>query len=314
MLSVKVSAKREMAGNVCSFELVSENGQPLPQFSAGAHIDVHLSGGLVRQYSLCNSPHETHRYVIGVLKDPASRGGSEAFHQLEEGARLQISEPRNHFPLIEGSPHTILLAGGIGITPLLSMVERLLSTGDSFEFHYCVRSRSTCAFTERLSEKRIHSRLFVHPDDDQRLDARALFRSSVASSEIYVCGPPGFIDYVLKAARDAGFDERRLHREYFSNQTTTIDTDDGPFDIEIASTGQRLTVEAHETVLAAFARHNIDIPVSCEQGVCGTCLTKVLEGIPLHRDIFLTDEERLANDQFTPCCSRSLSPLLVLDL
>jgi vanillate monooxygenase ferredoxin subunit len=317
MLNIKVKTKREVAEDICAFELVDAEGEDLPPFTAGSHVDVHIPGDFIRQYSLCNSPAETQRYVIGVLKDPASRGGSEAMHGLAEGRLLTISEPRNQFPLANGAGHAILFAGGIGITPLLSMVERMLQTGDSFELHYCARSRSKLAFLDRLTEAHIRSKVTFHLDSepDTALDAaKVLSREMDCEPHVYVCGPAGFIDYILGAARHAQYPEARIHREYFGAVATASEEEDQPFDIQIASTGRFIQVGATESAVAALARHGIEIPVSCEQGVCGTCLTKVQSGIPLHRDMFLTADERLANDQFTPCCSRSCSPLLVLDI
>ncbi|MBB5498698.1 PDR/VanB family oxidoreductase [Paraburkholderia sp. MM5384-R2] len=315
---VKVAARQLVAEDVCAFDLVSADGSRLPSFTAGSHIDVHLPGGPVRQYSICNDPTETHRYSIGVLKAPGSRGGSVGMHRLKEGTTLTISLPRNHFQLSRDAKHSVLVAGGIGITPLLSMAESLARAGDSFELHYCARSSAKLAFMERMKASSFVSRVILHLDDGdaaQRFDAASVL--SVANgpaTHVYVCGPGGFIDYVLAAARAAGYGEELLHREYFASAIEDTHAEDRPFQIRIASSGEVLQVGTEETALSVLAKHGVDIPTSCEQGVCGTCLTRVLEGRPLHRDMFLTDEEHAANDQFTPCCSRSCSPLLVLDL
>ncbi|WP_175717872.1 PDR/VanB family oxidoreductase [Burkholderia anthina] len=317
MLKVKVKAKREIAQDICAFELVDHLGQALPRFTAGAHIDVHIPGNYVRQYSLCNSSDESHRYVIAVLRESASRGGSTAMHRLQEGAMLQINPPKNHFPLDHDAPHSILVAGGIGLTPLLSMANELAASGRSFELHYCVRSRSKLAFRDQLDDSRFRSRTSIHIDEelDSHFDAAKTFlHNKDREAHVYVCGPSGFIEYVLKCAREAGYPEARLHREYFGAADTQSTQDDGPFTLQIASTGQTVSVASGESAVAALARHGIEVPVSCEQGVCGTCVTRICSGVPLHRDLFLTDEEHLANDRFTPCCSRSISPILVLDL
>ncbi|WP_321847139.1 MULTISPECIES: PDR/VanB family oxidoreductase [Paraburkholderia] len=317
MLNVKIAAKRKVAEDICTFELVSEDGRKLPQFTAGSHIDVHVPGEYVRQYSLCNSTQETHRYLIGVLKDPVSRGGSIAMHQLEEGARLRVSEPKNHFPLEDSMEHSILVAGGIGITPIISMADKLTESGRSFELHYCVRTRNKAAFMEELTRERFCSAVRLHVDDepDQKFDAEWIFKHAPgATPHVYVCGPSGFIQHVLDSARGAGYAEAQLHREYFGANPKKDDSADKSFEVHIASTGLRCLVGADESVVAALARHGIEIPTSCEQGVCGTCVTRVAAGVPLHRDLYLTDEERAANDQFTPCCSRSSSPVLVLDI
>lgn len=319
MLEVIIERKTMVAQDVCAFELSVPTGACLPAFEAGSHIDVYLPGGIIRQYSLCNPPGQTHRYVIGVLKDPHSRGGSIAMHGLAEGEALQISEPRNLFPLSGQARHSVLVAGGIGITPLLCMAHALVEERASFELHYCARSIEKIAFGDQLRAERLASHVFLHTDDDgdatQRFDASAVMRrAKEGGTHVYVCGPGGFVEGVLGAARACGYEERQLHREYFATTSALNQDEDGPFQIRIASSGQVCIVDAGETVLAALARLGIEIPSSCEQGICGTCVTRLLDGIPLHRDLFLTDEEHAANDQFTPCCSRARSPVLVLDL
>ncbi|WP_322086937.1 PDR/VanB family oxidoreductase [Burkholderia sp. BCC1999] len=313
---VRIAAKVIEARDIFSFELVALDGDRLPSFSAGAHIDVHLPAGLVRQYSLCNSPAESHRYQIAVLRDANSRGGSVAMHALEVGKVIDISEPKNHFPLICDAQHSVLLAGGIGITPLLCMAEHLASLGRSFELHYCARSDDCTAFTTRLLTSRFAAAVQLHYDDgppSQKLDLTALLERGRSSAHLYVCGPAGFMDWTLESARTAGWPEERLHREYFA--AAPRDTSgDRSFDVEIASTGQVIRVAAEQTVIAALSAHGISVPTSCEQGVCGACLTHILDGTPDHRDMFLTAEEQARADQFTPCCSRSRSPKLVLDL
>lgn len=317
LLNVKLKNKRLVADDVYAFELVESSGWALPSFTAGAHIDVHLPVGIIRQYSLCNDPGETHRYMIGVLRDPQSRGGSVAMHGLDVGTQIQISRPRNLFELSKEAKHSVLIAGGIGITPLLSMAEHLSTSGESFELHYCARSSSKMAFSEQLQNFRFASHLSLHFDDgpvEQRFDALKVFdRRSSDSVHAYVCGPNGFIEYVISSARTAGYDERQIHREHFGPLISAND-EDRAFSVQLASTGEVYRVEIGETVVSALAKRGVEILVSCEQGICGTCITGVVTGIPLHRDLFLTEEEHEANDQFTPCCSRSCSPVLVLDL
>nr|CBA29570.1 Vanillate O-demethylase oxidoreductase [Curvibacter putative symbiont of Hydra magnipapillata] len=316
-LQVKVAAKRTEAQDICSLELVAADGGALPAFTAGAHIDVHLPNGLVRQYSLSNAPTETKRYVIGVLRDAASRGGSTAVHDLvAEGSTLTISTPRNLFPLDSAAPHHLLLAGGIGITPMLAMAEHLAATGGAFTLHHCSRSRVRAAFVERLAAAPFAAHTHHHFDDGdaaQKLDIAATLQSAPAGTHLYVCGPQGFMDAVLSAGRAAGWPEERLHREYFG-AAPTAKADDGSFELEIASTGKVIKVLPDQTALEALHAGGIDIPMSCEQGVCGTCLTRVKAGMPDHRDQYLLPEEQAANDQFLPCCSRSKSARLVLDL
>ncbi|MCS0592398.1 PDR/VanB family oxidoreductase [Massilia norwichensis] len=313
-IDVRVAAKVCEAEGICSYELVRVDGAPLPPFEAGAHIEVHLGDGLVRQYSLCNAPHETRRYLIGVLRDPGSRGGSAAMHDaVHAGSVLTIGVPRNHFPLVD-APRTLLLAGGIGVTPMLAMAEALAAKGAAFEMHYCARSPERAAFRERIAASSFAEQVHFHYDSDaaQRLDLPALL-AAPADTHLYVCGPAGFIEHVLAAARERGWPDAQLHVEYFAG--AAIDTaGDQPFEVKLASSGQVFTVPAGRSVIRVLAEQGIQLPYSCEEGVCGTCLTRVLDGVPEHRDLYLTDEERAANDQFMPCCSRARTKLLVLDL
>ncbi|RQR85308.1 oxidoreductase [Burkholderia sp. Bp9012] len=313
---VRICAKVMETRDICSFELVAADGGELPPFSAGAHIDVHLPVGLVRQYSLCNHPAETHHYQIAVLRNADSRGGSVGMHALEVGQIVEISEPKNHFPLACDAPHSLLIAGGIGVTPLLCMAEHLASLGRSFELHYCTRSADSAAFTARLRASPFAASVHLHYDDgpqSQKFDLTALLEPGRFSAHLYVCGPTGFMDWTLDSARKAGWPEERLHREYFAGARKDT-SGDGSFDVEIASTGQVIRVAANQTVVAALSSHGISIPTSCQQGVCGACLTPVIDGRPDHRDMFLTPDEQVRGDQFTPCCSRSKSPKLVLGL
>lgn len=314
--TVRIAHKTVEALDILSFELVAADDQGLPPFSAGAHIDVYLDNGLVRQYSLCNAPGETHRYQIAVLRDATSRGGSEAMHALEVGQTIRIGDPKNHFPLVHDAGHSILLAGGIGITPVLCMAERLSNVGASFELHYCTRAADRTAFAERIRSSPFAGRAQFHYDDGpdaQKLDLGGALPSPQSDAHLYVCGPTGFMDWVLGTARAAGWPDDRLHREYFA--AAPIDTSsDGSFEVQITSTGAVIRVEPDQTVVQALAAVGMEIPTSCEQGVCGACLTRVLQGIPEHRDMFLTPEEQSKGDQFTPCCSRAVSARLVLDL
>lgn len=316
-LNMLVGKFRRETDDIVSIELIDADGRPLPAFGAGSHIDVHIGNGMVRQYSLCNSPAETHRYVIGVLKDPKSRGGSTALHgMLAEGLRLRIGEPRNLFPLDETADRSLLLAGGIGITPMLAMAERLTALGRPFELHYWGRSLSRMAFLDRIAASAFKDHVRIHCDDDpeeRRRDPDAVLPGPEAGTHLYVCGPQGFIDSVLKSARSRGWPDPQLHKEYFG-ATVSDPAGDGAFTIRIADTGAIIPVKPGQSVVAALAGHGIELPVSCEQGICGTCLTRIVDGIPDHRDSYLTDEERAANTAFLPCCSRAKSDCLVIDI
>lgn len=316
MIEVIIRAMRLEAEGILGLELVAADGAPLPPFEAGAHIDLHLPNGLIRQYSLCNDPRERHRYRVAVLRDAASRGGSQAVHELLRiGQRLSISAPRNLFALDEQAPRSLLLAGGIGITPLLSMAWRLHALGANFALHQCVRSTKLAAFAECLASAPFAASAHLHCDDgsaEQKLDLPALLAAEPAGSQLYVCGPNGFMEYVLDTARAQGWAEDRLHREYFA--APEAESGGGAFTLRIASSGLELQVPEDRTALEVLEDAGFDIPVSCGQGICGTCLTRVVDGQPEHRDLFLSDEEKARNDQFTPCCSRARSACLVVDL
>lgn len=315
LLDVRVARRHLVAEDICALELERASGEALPPFEAGAHIDVHV-GGLVRQYSLLNHPSERSRYKIAVLRLADSRGGSIKVHErLTEGQSFQISAPRNHFQL-RPSPFALLIAGGIGITPLMSMSSSLAAAGSQFALHYCARSRAKMAFAQELQGAAFSSSVSLHIDDEAatKFDCRAALTEAPEGAHLYVCGPGGFMKHVLDTARDAGWGDDRVHYEYFQPTAALSDDKDAAFEILAARTRKRVTVTAAETALSALARVGIVVPTSCEQGVCGTCLTDVLEGIPDHRDMFLTPEERARNNQFLPCCSRACSESLTLDL
>ncbi|GAC06432.1 PDR/VanB family oxidoreductase [Paraglaciecola chathamensis] len=317
MIEVKVVSKKIVAEDICLFELAHIDGSALPPFSAGAHIDVEIPGGIIRQYSLCNPAGENHTYQIAVLKDPTSRGGSLAMHlQVNSGDRIKISEPKNHFPLTNGATRSLLFAGGIGITPILCMAERLAHSGADFELHYCTRSPAKTAFMERIQASPFAEHTHFHFDDgiaEQKIDAASILASPKAGVHVYVCGPGGFMEHILKTAEENNWSTKQLHREYFA--AGPIDSShSGSFEVEIGSTGQILEIPANKTVIEVLETFDIEIPFSCESGVCGTCVTRVLDGIPDHRDFFLTEEEKAQNNIFTPCCSRAKSSRLVLDI
>jgi vanillate O-demethylase ferredoxin subunit len=315
-LSVIVTKKTKEAEDIFGFELSRADGSPLPPFSAGAHIDVYIRDGLVRQYSLCNDPTEQHRYLIGVLRDPHSRGGSIAMHDgIAEGNVIRISEPRNHFPLTQAR-HSLLFAGGIGVTPILCMAERLAHIGGSFEMHYCTRSIKRTAFYERIMKSPLANHVHFHFDagpPGQMMNLPALVARPDPDMHLYVCGPVGFIEFVTNTAKSQGWASEQIHYEYFS-ATPQDNYDSQAFEVQIASTGKSYMIPPDQRVTTVLASHGIEIPISCEQGVCGTCITRVLSGIPDHRDMYFTDAEHAKNDQFTPCCSRAKTNTLVLDL
>jgi vanillate monooxygenase ferredoxin subunit len=312
----RVVRKTVEAHDIVSIELEEVSRRALPPFSAGSHIDVHVAPGITRQYSLCNAPHEMHRYVIGVLREPRSRGGSATLHDhVSVGDLLPISEPRNHFPL-EPARRSILLAGGIGVTPILCMAERLARIDADFSMHYCSRSRSRTAFIGQIERSAFASRVVMYFNDDStgaRLNLPAALGQPDVDTHIYVCGPVGFIEHVQQVAIQSGWDQDCLHAEYFNASRDDV-LHDRAFKVRLASTGAIFEIPNGVSVARVLAAHGIHIPLSCEEGVCGTCVTRVLDGIPEHRDRYFTRREKAANDRFTPCCSRSTTGMLVLDL
>lgn len=317
-LKVKVVKKVAECTDICTFELADPAGAALPAFSAGSHIDVHIRRNLVRQYSLCNDSRETHRYLIGVLRDANSRGGSRSMHdEIQEGDVIEISYPKNHFSLAHSAQQrSLLFAGGIGVTPILCMAERLSNIGADFEMHYCSRSLNRAAFVDRIKQSAYSSQVAFHFDDgpaEQRLELLPMLAKPLPDTHLYVCGPGGFMEFVIKTAMENGWPDEHIHREYFAAAPQNT-ANDLAFDVKVASTGKVFHVPVGKTIVAALAEGGVQIPTSCEQGVCGTCITRLIEGDPDHRDSFLTKQERARNDQFTPCCSRAKSATLVLDL
>ena len=235
--------------------------------------------------------------------------------EVDEGSLLRIGVPRNHFPLMENAGEPLLLAGGIGITPLLCMAERLGALGAPFEMHYFARSRARAAFIERIGRAPFAPFVAFHFDDEQaaQADLARILERALPSRRLYACGPAGFLEAVRTKAADLGWSSDHVHFEYFSAQT-----DEGApassFTVTLGSSGKVFEIPPDKSIADVLIDNGIAIPVSCAQGVCGTCLTRVLAGVPNHRDLYLTDEEHAANDQITPCCSRALSPSLTLDL
>lgn len=315
-LDVRVRARREEANGICSFELEPVAGVPLPSFSAGAHIDVHVPAGPVRQYSLCSDPQDRNFWRIGVLREQASRGGSSGMHDAAKvGTVLKVSAPKNLFTLTE-APHSVLVAGGIGVTPILAMAQQLHREGKPFELHYCARAPERMAFRDEIGAGPFADRAsmyFTEQPGSRQFDAVTAFGAAPPGAHLYVCGPAGFMDHVLASARTAGWSEERLHREHFAGAVQETGGDQ-PFQLRLAKSGTTLDVPVGKTALQVLLENGIDVNYSCESGVCGTCITAVLDGMPDHRDTCLMDSERADNKLFTPCCSRAKSPALVLDL
>ncbi len=314
VLDVRIRSREVVADDVITLELVPIQGGELPPFEAGSHVDVYIRDGLVRQYSLCNDPAEHGRYVIAVLKEARSRGGSAAIHDdFRVGQSLRIGAPRNAFPLQGDASHSILFAGGIGITPILSMAHRLLATDAAFEMHYCVRSRSRAAFGELLSQGPLASHAQIHIDDEpdtRPFDPQVFIPQPLAGHHMYVCGPQGFIDAIRTRALDLGWSEDSFHSETF----TAAAPEGDEFIVHAALSDVTVNVPSGQSIAQVLMDAGVDVLTSCEQGVCGACLTRVIEGIPEHRDAYQTREERAANTHMTVCCSRAKTKKIVLEI
>jgi vanillate O-demethylase ferredoxin subunit len=315
-LRVVVRRSESQGQGVLVLDLAAADGGELPPFEAGAHVDLHLGEGLVRQYSLCGDPADRRVYRLGILRDPKSRGGSIAAHErLTEGAVVDIGVPRNLFPLEGGARRSILVGGGIGVTPMIAMAHALAAGGAPFELHYCGRSRSSCAFLGELAAAPFSAQVHTHFDDgavEQRLNLVEVLTGADAGTHLYVCGPSGFMDWVIAEAGRLGLPTGQIHKEYFQVEPPAGASK--AFDVALKKSGKTVHVAENQSIVEALAGVGIKIKVSCEQGVCGTCLCNVLDGTPDHRDVFLTDEEKADNDQILLCCSRALSDTLVLDL
>jgi len=314
-MSLVIVSREQQADGVVVLDLVAPDGRTLQPFEPGAHVDVVLGPGLVRQYSLCGSPADRSRYRLGILLAPDSRGGSAEIHRgFRVGEQIRISPPRNLFPLAPDASRSILIGGGIGITPLLAMAYHLHGGGQDFALHYCARERGRAAFLGELEAASFRDLTRLHFDDgvaEQRFDPKRDLPPVLSGTHLYVCGPTGFMDWVIAAARELGYPDTQIHREYFNAE---IDREGDAFEVVLRRSERTVSVPSGVTIVKALTEAGIAVEVSCEQGICGTCLCQVLEGTPDHRDGYLTEEERAANDQMLLCCSRAKTPQLVLDL
>lgn len=315
-LAVRVARRWDAAQGIVGLELAALDGARLPAYDAGAHVDVHW-GGYVRPYSLCRPYRPGGAYVVAVQREAAGRGGSrELCDSVRAGDVLRVSPPVNRFVLADGAAPVRLIAGGIGVTPLLCMAAELAAAGRPFRFAYLARSRRRMAFLHELralcgDDLRLH----VGDEATGRADLTDLVGAPAPGGKLYVCGPAGLIDAVQATALARGWLPENLHAERFSLPPGAGEgADDAPFDVLLARSGQRVHVPAGVSAVQALREAGIEVPVSCEQGACGVCLTGVLEGVPLHRDVVLTEAERAGNAVFLPCCSRAVSSTLTLDL
>ncbi|MGO8908765.1 MAG: PDR/VanB family oxidoreductase [Bradyrhizobium sp.] len=315
-MQVRVKRISYEAENINSYELVALAGGDLVPFTAGCHIDLHLPNGMIRSYSLLNDQSERNRYVVAVNKDAASRGGSSFIHEtVRAGNIINISHPRNNFVLQEDAAHSVLIAGGIGITPLLSMIRRLETLGRSWELFYAARTRVAAAFIDELNALRPDVRSNVHVTFDQEppgrmLNLSAIINDAPANAHFYCCGPVPMLEAFEAATANRPADH--VHVEYFKAKDEP--EAGGGFDVKLARSKRTIAVPAGKTILNALLDAGIAVSYACTEGVCGTCETRIVEGVPDHRDAFLGKEEQAANKTMMICCSGSKSPTLVLDL
>ena len=311
-LPVRLQSIAYATRDILVYEFVRPEGGQLPAVTPGAHVDVHLANGITRSYSLLHAGEAPDRYLVGVKRDPNSRGGSRYMHeQLRVGTLLELSQPRNHFPLEEQAAYTVLIAGGIGITPILCMAERLERTGAPFELWYASRSRADLAFLPELA--RFGERVRLHLDDEANavLDMGAIVAAAPADAHFYCCGPgPMLAAYEAAAAERA---PETVHLERFG-ASQPLATGGGGFVVALARSGIELCVPTGSTLLQVLTGNGVAIESSCEAGICGCCEVAVLEGEVDHRDEVLTPAQRAGNKSMMACCSRAKGGRLVLDL
>jgi len=317
--TLRVADRRREAEDIHRFVLEPADGAPLAPYRAGAHLWLR-AGPWLRPYSLC-APHGGGRYQIAVQREAGGRGGSRHLcDKLEPGDEIEAGEPANHFPLAEDMPAPpLLLAGGIGITPILCMARELAAAGRACTLHYLARSRRRMAFLDELAGWAASGpgRLHLHAGDEPggAPGLAALVGPAQPGRHLYVCGPAGMLDAVRAHAAAQGWRADHVHFERFgAAEPAPPAGGDAAFEVVLASSGRRVPVPAGTTVAQALHAAGVDLPVSCEQGVCGACATRVLAGRPDHRDSLLDEAERAAGQVFLPCCSRSLDPSLTLDL
>lgn len=316
-LNVRVAAVRDEALNVRSFVLSPSSGSTLPPFAPGSHVEVHMKPGLSRTYSIFSDPLDASNCRIAVKLEGSSRGGSRFMHEaLSAGDRLEIGQPRNNFALNEAAAHTLLIAGGIGITPILSMADRLAQIGRSFELHYFARSAEQAPFHIELSKATYSRRVQLHIGLERSAIKDRLVRLLAvppANGHLYLCGPQGFME-LAEATAHASWQASAVHIERFSADPAASGALQSCFEVRLARSGRSVFVPADLTVLEALEMQGVKIPSSCRQGVCGSCATGVLQGEPDHRDVFLSARDKTANNQMCPCVSRAKTSFLVLDV
>jgi len=312
-LKARISVKAMLSPDIVGLELAPVEGA-LPAFTAGAHIDLHLPNGMSRSYSLVNPQGETHRYEIAVKRENGGRGGSAYVHdRFRIGDLIEISPPRNNFLLEERAPHSVLFAGGIGLTPILCMAQRLAALGQSFDLHYGARSRADAIFLDRLEKLSAAGKVRLWFDDEtggERIDMRGLTAQAPEHAHFYCCGPAPMIAGFEEALRDVP--PARVHREHFSGSVEL--GCQGGFEVVLARSDRVLQVPEGQTILDTLLDAGFDVEFSCMEGFCGSCKVGVIEGEVDHRDIALSPAERASGKVMMICCSKAARERLVLDL
>ncbi|WCP16017.1 Phthalate dioxygenase reductase (plasmid) [Sphingobium sp. AntQ-1] len=320
MTSVVVERKIQAAIDTMLFTFCRQDEQDFSQWSAGAHVDVEIAAGLTRQYSLCGSTEDVSRLTIAVQRDAKSRGGSVAMcDAVNLGDTLQISAPRNHFELDGDEAPILLLAGGIGITPIYAMAAELSRAGRGFELHYFVRSRERAVFLDEMTSGNFAASFSLHLTRDRATtltDVEELLDNRPAEAGLYFCGPDGFMSMVSDVAARKSWPAERLHKEFFTPPADALaqQGESRPFLLRLATSGRELPVPADKTALEVLRAAGVPVPSSCEQGTCGTCVVKVLDGVPDNRDHFLSEYNKKSGKRVALCVSRALSETLTIEL
>lgn len=316
LLLLRVRQIRFESIGINSYELVDPDGRALPAWDAGSHLDVHLPGGVIRQYSLCSDPADPSRYVIAVLKEENGRGGSRLLHETVHVQDIvEVSQPRNNFAIHPQAKRHLLVGGGIGITPLKAMAHKLAADGKIFELHYCAKTPVYAAFCEALTGANIPTRFhYDNGNPAQGLDIASLLKEYSEGTHVYYCGPSGFM--VACAAASAHWPKGAVHSEHFkAPEAAPPNLPCGAadnFTVKIANTGAEFNIPADRSIVDVLHDAGIMVETSCVSGLCGSCKTKYLAGSVDHRDFILTDDERKTH--LTVCVSRATTSSLILDI
>jgi len=313
LIEVRLTAIRYAARDTNLFEFRRPDGQPLPPYEPGAHVDLHLPSGHLRSYSLIVARPQPDIYTFAIKRDPASRGGSRYIHdEFHVGKTIKISAPRNNFPLKEDAPHTVLLAGGIGITPIWCMVQRLKELKRSFALHYGCRSRADAAFLHELQGLTGASFHFDDESAGRVLDVAGIVAAAPKDAHLYCCGPAPMLGAFEAATKD--WPREQVHVEYFTPKQEPTKAKKGGFTVELARSGQEFFIPEGRTILEVLLDEGVDVDYSCELGICGACEQRIIAGIAEHHDSILSEEEQAENKRVMICCAGCKTERLVLDM